>query len=354
MSWLSRVRRSPSRTVAAAAQTEAVSRFWGWWSDGGAAAVSAAIEQRRPEQMVELLAPQITAVNERLAWELGQGSTSAHLLVVTSGGDPAVRGLARRWLRAAPPSDLTWQFADARQPSADLDGVELELSGTRIDAGTVQVSARVRGAEVDVSLFHPAFARFDERQRATATYLLLDQAVGENAVETWVGAVTAITAAPLDPISLRGLRAVVRQLSEQHTLTDGEPTWNLLSGQTPQGQPVLAAAQVPLKAATAPHLDTHVRVVVPYRDRTEAGLAGEGSLAALRSFEDHLNARLEGSGRIVAHESCDGVRQLHLYVDGTTPAAEQVRVAAAGWHQGRVDVVVTHDPGWDGVAHLRA
>jgi len=117
---------------------------------------------------------------------------------------------------------------------------------------------------------------------------------------------------------------------------------------------VLAATQVPLRAATSPDLDTHVRVVVPYQDRTEAGLPGNGSLQALRDFEDHLNARLEGSGRMVAHESCGGVRQLHLYVDGTTPAAEQVRVAAVGWHQGRVDVTVTHDPGWDGVAHLRA
>jgi len=353
MSWLSRVRRSPSHTAAAAAQAEAIARFWVWWADGGAAAVAEAVAQRQSEQTVALLGPQIEAVHDRLAWEVGRGSAGGNCLVVTSGGDPAVRAVARRWLRAAPPSDPTWQFADTRQPIPDVADVELEIDGTRIDASSVQVSARVRGAAVDVSLFHPAFAGLDERQRATATYLLLDQAVGESAVETWVGAVVAITALPLDPIPLVGLRAVVRELTARHSLTDGEPTWNLLTGQDAEGHAVLAATQVPLRAATAPDLDTHVQVVVPYRDRTEAGLPGDGSLAALRTFEDHLSARLEGSGRMVAHESCDGVRRLHLYVDGTTPAAEQVRVAAAGWHQGRVDVVVTRDPAWDGVAHLR-
>jgi hypothetical protein len=45
---------------------------------------------------------------------------------------------------------------------------------------------------------------------------------------------------------------------------------------------------------------------------------------------------------------------LHCYVDGTTPAAEQLRAAVGGWQQGRVRVDATADPGWDRVRHLRA
>ena len=110
---------------------------------------------------------------------------------------------------------------------------------------------------------------------------------------------------------------------------------------------------MPLSSASAPHLDTHVAVVVPFTDRNEGGFPGPASLQALRDLEDHLRDRLGGSGRVVAHETRAGSRVLHAYVDGTTPAADQLRVAVRGWQQG---VVKTHphpDPGWQAVAHLR-
>jgi hypothetical protein len=105
---------------------------------------------------------------------------------------------------------------------------------------------------------------------------------------------------------------------------------------------------------TAPHLDTYVPVVVPYAERTDEGLPGPGSLTELRGLEDHLRERLGGSGRVVAHQSHDGVRVLHLYVDGTTPALEQVRAAVRGWEQGPVEVSAQPDPAWDAVRHLRS
>ena len=84
-----------------------------------------------------------------------------------------------------------------------------------------------------------------------------------------------------------------------------------------------------------------------------SGLPGSDSLPRLRDLEDHLVERVEGSGECVAAESCDGVRLLHFYVDSSTPACEQLRVAAAGWDQGPVTVEVSDDPGWRSVAHLR-
>jgi hypothetical protein len=127
----------------------------------------------------------------------------------------------------------------------------------------------------------------------------------------------------------------------------------LLQGQAPDGQPVIAAAQTPLKAVTAPELDTHVRLRVPYSDRNESGLPGPESLALLRALEDHVTARLEGSGRVVGHLTHDGVRVLHVYVDSGTPAVEQVRAAVGVWTQGRVELQSQPDPGWLAVAHLR-
>ena len=172
-------------------------------------------------------------------------------------------------------------------------------------------------------------------------------------METWVGQVRTTAVQPLDAVPLSGLRAVVRQLREQWTDEEGNPAWVLMQGRTKDGGVLLASSIVPLRPSLAPHLDTHVAVAVPFTDRTEQGLPGPGSLQALRDLEDHLSQRLGGSGRLVAHETRAGTRVLHCYVDGTTPAAEQLKAAVGGWGQGRVRIEAAGDPGWDRVRHLR-
>jgi hypothetical protein len=104
----------------------------------------------------------------------------------------------------------------------------------------------------------------------------------------------------------------------------------------------------------APHLDTHVRLELRFSQVLDNGLPGEQSLQALRQLEDHLRARLGDSGQVVAHETSAGTRVLHLYVDGTTPAPQQVQAALGGWQDSRPKVDVRADPAWDGVRHLRA
>ena len=91
---------------------------------------------------------------------------------------------------------------------------------------------------------------------------------------------------------------------------------------------------------------------MPYSDLTEVGLPGPGSLQLLHALEDHIGERLGSSGRLVAQETGSGVRLLHLYVDGTTPGVEVVRVAASGWEQGRPEIHDALDPSWDTVRHL--
>lgn len=330
----------------------AVATFWSWWADEGAAATTRAVVDGDPGRVAETLSRHVEAIAPGLAWELGRGTGAAHVLVVTCDGDPELRGTARRWRLSAPPADAVWEFADARLPVADLDGVRLVLDGVELDLGSATAGAYVRGAALDLTVHHPRLADVPEPGRGTAVFLMLNVALGEAAVETWVGAVEPTVLAPLDPVPLAGLRSVVDELRDRFTDDRGDPVWALLDGTAPDGSPVLGMAQVPLRSATAPHLDTHVRLTVPFRDRTPHGLPGDGSLRALRALEDHVTARLGGSGRIVAHETARGVRVLHAYVDGGTPAAEQLRAATSGWDEGRVRIEVTGDPGWELVRHL--
>ncbi|NNG41209.1 DUF695 domain-containing protein [Flexivirga sp. ID2601S] len=327
----------------------AIDAFWAWWADGGSRTI--AMDTAGPETAIEL-SKRVAAIEEGLAWELARGRESAHLLVVTAAGDPELRAVARRWLRRAPEADLVWSYADSRQPVADLAGHGIEIDDVQVGLDDARVGVRRQGSRVDVTFYHPRLADLREQQRLSISFLALDAALGEEATETWIGELVTSTEPPLDGFGLAGLRAVVRDLREEFTAADGEPQWLVLQGSGPKG-PVSAVAQVPLAAAWAPHLDSHIVVAAPYAQKDDNDLPSNGSLTALRRLQDHITDRLEGQGRVVARESSGGTCLLHVYAEGSTPAADQVRAAVAGWPDGKVKVSVEADPGWAGVAHLR-
>ncbi|WP_404385706.1 hypothetical protein LL946_05820 [Knoellia locipacati] len=273
------------------AQEQAIEAFWQWWTGEGARLTADAIAAGDPSHLVEPISSRVKAVDDRLAWELGPGRVAQHVLVVSPEGDPDVRAVARRWLRAAPEpaTDETWEYADARQRGT-CDG-SLAIGPHSIRFSEVVVGARREGSHLDVSIHHPSFRDLPEQARQQVTMLALDEAIGENDVETWLGGITPAVEAPLDGFPLAQLAPLVDGLAAEHRDESGEPTWVLLQGQGPRGR-VIASAQVPLAATSAPELDRHVAVQVPFSDLTEDGLPGEGSLGALRLLEDHVAERL--------------------------------------------------------------
>jgi hypothetical protein len=336
----------------AAGSADAVASFWGWWQAEGRDAAERSIDGRLPAgELARLMAEQVQAVGP-LGWELGAGETSRHVLVLTAEGNPDVRGLARRLVLAAPDPDDTWSYLDARPPAPDPDDVVLSGGDGEVRMRDVVVGARKDGSRLDVTLHHPVFPDISEEARAQVTFLALDAALGEVDTELWIGDVTPSEVAPLDGFGLPALRALVADLKRGSVDADGNPSWVLLHGETPSGV-LLAAARTPLHPITAPHLDTHVAVVLPYEHATEDGLPADGSLEPLRDLEDRLGSALGTSGTIVAHQSTAGVRTLHVYVDSTARVEPTVRQVAGSWPQGRASVHAMKDPGWHAVEHLR-
>ncbi|AKU16301.1 DUF695 domain-containing protein [Luteipulveratus mongoliensis] len=325
-----------------------IDAFWQWWSDEGAQQCASALGDGGPELVNALLAPKVDEIARGLAWEAGPGSEAIHQLVVTADGDPELRAVARRWLTTAPETDIVWCYADSRQPAVDIDEVEIDLEDHQVQAAQATVGVRRQGVRVDVTVHHPVLRDLDEPRRAMAAFLLLDAALGEEQTETWIGELVPSLTKPLDGFGLRGLISVVRDLREEFRDEDGKPVWVTLEGQGFAG-PVVAVAQVPLAAPSAPELDTYVAVVAEFADRTEDGLPGEKSVAALQRLESAIAERLGDSGRLVAHETTGGARRLHCYVDGTV----EVPDLSDAWGEGKLTTHVEYDPGWSAVQHLR-
>jgi hypothetical protein len=338
----------------ATAQAHAITRFWSWWDRKGARDAATAIAAGEPERMFGPLARHLTAIHPGLVWEFGTGPDGENVLVVTSEGDPALRAITSRWRQAAPPPNELWDYSSARLPVADPSSSVLTLGGAQIDVTSVTVSADVSRSHVDVTMYHPGFADLPADQHMVTAFMLLDTVLGEAAVDSWVGTVTAGIEPPPDLVPLTDLPAVVSELEAELTDADGERPWLVTRWTADSGAPVLSSTQVPLRAASAPHLDTYVDVSLSFSEWTSGGLPAPASLKRLREFQDLVSSRLGARGRVVAHETREGIRTLHLYVDSSTSAIKQVREAIAGWNQGSASVTPKRDPAWECVRHLRS
>lgn len=326
--------------------------FWAWWSSEGADACAAAIADGTIAEMVDDLTTRIHAVSADLAWELGPGERARHVLLVSPEGNPDARAVARRWLRAAPPASATWEYADSRRASPDPGSGVLRVGDDEVDFASIRVGVSRVGNHVDVAVHHPLLRTLPEQARGSVLFLSLDHALGETACETWVGAVDAALEEPPGALTLEQVRELVDVVRADATGDDGEPVWVLLRGDK-DGEPIMAAAQVPLAPSWAPHLDAHLAVRVPFVGAADEGMPTPEVLDELRALEDHLSEQLAGSGRLVAHETQRGLRTLHYYVESTLPTLAVVEAAVGGWTAGRVEVTSTPDPSWHGVRHLR-
>jgi hypothetical protein len=330
---------------------EAVPAFWRWWTAEGSRHCAHLLDGGNLPAVELVLGPAVARVHPDLAWEVGPARDGTWQLVVTAAGDPRLRATARRWLHGAPPSsDGQWAYADTRQPSADAESARLHLGPADVAFADLRTGWRVDDdrARVDVAVHHPEFAAMDERLRLEITFLALDSLLGEEAVELWVGEVTADVDEPAGATTLGPLGAAVRDLAARHA--GPEPAWQLLQAATPSGTPLIASVRLPLTSAAAPHLDAHVRVEVPFAAE-ESGLPRPDALDRLRDLEDRIEELLGADGRVVAHETADGRRTLHVYVDATTDGAHRVARAVAGSPGIRTDLA--HDPAWESVRHLR-
>jgi Family of unknown function (DUF695) len=328
--------------------SEAVDAFWRWWITEGARHCAHLLDGGNAPALEPVIGPALRRVHRDLAWEVGPGRTGGWLLVVTAAGDPRLRATARRWLLAAPAPDGVWEYADTRQPSPFAETGRLRIGTAEVDVADLRTAWRVDDdlLQVEVAVHHPGFPALDGALRLEIAFLALDALLGEEAVELWVGEVTAAVDEPVGATTLAPLRGAVRDLAARHS----EPTWQLLQADDGRGRPLLALVRLPLTSAAAPQFDAHVRIELPY-EAEEYGLPTPAALDQLRALEDAVEAVLGTDGRVVAHETSGGLRTLHVYADRTTDAPDRACAAVLGHPGSRT--TVTDDPGWDGVRHLR-
>jgi len=313
--------------------------FWEWWS-GAADRLAQAIEAGAMDKgLIDEITRAVRGIHPQLAWELAPGATARHALCISPEGRADLRQVALRWLATAPAADATWEFHASRQPSPSL--AVLEIAGQRFDLSEMRAisSWDTRRRRLDVRLWHPGFERAAEQVRLQLGFLFLDNLLGEDAVERWIGQIDFLEA-PTGGRTPDELRADVdRRTTEASNDAD---TWVLGQLDGPGG-PAIVLANSALKRIDHPFADKHVSIGVVLEG---GGMPDDALAAELNREEDDLVARFGDVAVYAGRATRPGMRTMHFAAEDT----DRVRSVIDAWAQDlpprRIKVNFADDMDW--------
>jgi hypothetical protein len=312
--------------------------FWAWWA-GARERIANAIETGGFDaRLVDEISKAVRGVDPRLAWEFAAGQSSRHALCVSPEGSPELRPAALRWLTSAPPADPTWEYHASRQASPTL--LTLEIGGVRMDLGEMRAIASwdETRRRADVRLWHPAFEHAPAPLRQQASFLFLDNLLGEDEVERWIGQIEALDA----PTGGRTPDELKAEVLRRATEPAGN-TWILAQRTGPRGEADVVLADAALKRIDHPFADQHVAITIVLEG---GGMPDDAFAATLNAEEDRLVGRLRGDATLAGRTTAPGERVIHLVAEDL----DRVRSGIDAWAQDlppwRIKVAFQQDPDW--------
>ena len=281
----------------------------------------------------------VATIHPEMAWELAPGRSAKHAFCISPEGRADLRQIALRWLASAPAQDGTWEFHASRQPAENLP--QLEVAGARFDLAEMRAitswdSSRFR---VDVRLWHPSFERVPPPVRAQVGFLFLDNLLGEDDVERWIGAIEYLD----DPISGK-TPAELKAEVDRHRVpsSDDDGRWVLGTLNTPAGVSIVAA-DAGLKRIDHPFADKHVEIAIVL---DHGGMPGDEEATRLNAWEDDLVELFDSVAVFAGRTTRPGLRTMHFVAEDL----DRVRRVIDAWAESlppvRVKVGFGEDMNW--------
>ena len=316
---------------------EAIAAFWSSWP-AVRPLLDAELEAREYGEGTTQLTVLTEAIEPNLEWELMPGHGAANALCLSSAADPRLRLITQRWVDGAPQADAGWEY----HPARIAVGLEtLDLAGMKIDPNqaSVGIEPDPNGETLDLMIGHPDFSGLDETLQLQAAFRFLDDLLGEDTSERWVGSVDVVPDYVSWGIPFAELAGAVELLAESST---GEQWEAIDQFDSDLGNSELMVNRA-LKRLDLLDLVVLMTVSVEIPNRKDVSLAD--------TVEQDLAATLGTEGVIFARETYDHFVVIYAYGRGS----KIVEVSNLAERHGPevYDVVTEADAGWDAYDEMR-
>jgi hypothetical protein len=321
---------------------DGIEEFWAWWPEGRSALERSA-RSGPDEALTAVINARVRAIDPDLEWEIGAVTDAKLAFTLSPRGHPGRRLLTERWRRTAP-NDATWEFHAARRRAEHVGGTKLRIGGHEIafDALTFGVTEDETREKLNVVIEHPAFAAIDDRDlRLRIGFIGLDQALGEDDVERWIGAI-ALEGEAAERVKLGALHERVQKFAKKAT---GDK-WVILRGIV-DGKPMFASVNAAVKRIDHLLFDMHVALTLTLARPTPDGLLVRDEGEALVRMEDELSEMLRGHAVEIGRETGHGKRTYHWHVMESGPSAALFARWKASHANYAMNLEVRPDPMWE-------
>jgi hypothetical protein len=323
---------------------DGIEAFWAWWPEAGARLLDAINDRRIDEAQIAEISAKVQGIDPKLTWELGPGVTAQHAFCLSPAGDPELRRLTERWLRAAPAANAVWEFHPAGRGSPGFADAELQIAEHSVALADMRFTVAIDENRelMNVICFHPVFAALPEEMRGMTTFIAINRVLGEDTVQRWLGGINTTVDALAQGAPFATLLEAVGSLSRDAT---GE-RFTSLRGETPDGRPMVATMNLALKRIDHLACDTHLSVDVALLSPDADGMPDRDEAEALGRLEDELKQMITGDAAYFGRETLDGRRVLHWFVAADHPVRPTVEDWAARHADRDVRLTWTADPHW--------
>ena len=315
---------------------EGIAEFWAVWPRL-APLLESELSGGRYGEGTEALTDLVEAIDPALEWDLLPGREAAHALCLSTSADLSLRPLAERWLQVAPPAGAVWEYHAARIP---VEPAVVQVSEVGIDPleVTVVIEPDLSTEELHLTVGHRRFGLMDEALQLQVVFRLLDDLLGEDGLETWVGSVDVVPHRLSWGVPFVDLAGEVDRLAESAT----GKKWELMDREDYE----LGESHVFINRALKRlhFLDMENIVILSIETSTPDD-------PLLRQVEEDLAASLRTEGVIFAHQVFDAFTEIYAYAaPGTEEALAELEDR---WRPVVYNVVVDPDPAWDTYEDLR-
>ena len=285
------------------------------------------------EQLTDLT----EVIDPGLEWDLSPGLDARHALCLSAASDPALRPLTERWVRAAPEPGGGWEYHPARIP---VTPVALAVGNLLIHPRDVLVVIEPDQSreELNLTVGHPDFSGLDEVLQLQVVFRLLDDLLGEDPMESWVGSVDVVP----HPLSWGvPLLDLADEVDHRAASATGRK-WEFIEEEDAELGDSRLFINRALKRLDYLDLDFVVTVSIEVQSFDPV---------LVREVEKDLAGVLGTEGVIYAHRAFDDFTVLYAYV--SEGVADGVRQLADRWSPRVYEVMVEPDPAWDTYEDMR-